>query len=185
MKRMMSRRSGSFFLLLTVLAFSPTIAEGAQTKAVKIPHSVTGLTITPDDPLALSMTLEWDPASKAEGVDKYAIYLLNANLDRVPPTLVTVTKQTKISLKTWDSGIQNGKQPKDTIFLVPDVDVSMYVIAHNKYGWGLSWPGSVYPDQTKPPVLSKSQQHAYVPRVAHGYWQCSAEFKEYHNLESC
>lgn len=178
----MVHRSLVVLIAGTSLIFSQTsCSQAAQSNSVKIPHAVTGLSIVANDPLVRSITLSWNPNPKADGVDKYAIYVLNSGLDGAPPELVTTSARTKVSLKTWYGNIRN--QPKGTVFVIPNYHLVMFVIAHNKFGWGAGWPGTTYPDASKGPSMSRKMYQVYGPTQAFGYWKCTSEIEKFYSTK--
>ena len=160
---------------------SGSIMQSNQ-RLLKIPHAVQGFVIKIDDPLVRSVTLSWKPNPASDGVDKYAIYLMNALLPQYTQGLVTTTKKTRITLKTWDSGTRIGKQPSGTVFIIPDDSVTMFVIAHNKYGWGVAFKDAIYPDHSKLPLMSNARFEEYAPLQVYGTWDCTPAFEEYYSV---
>ena len=150
---------------------------------IKIPHPVKGLVILPNDPLIRSVTLSWKANPISDEVDKYAIYLLDTAFPQYTRELVTVTAKTQISLQTWTPSRRTVIQKRGTIFLVPNADLKMYVIAHNKYGWGVAMKGARYPDNSKQSALSNAQIAEFAPTVGYGEWKCSKAIEKYYSTK--
>lgn len=181
MKGMPSLRTGSTLLALVSLASAPITAEGAETRSPLIPHQVTGLVIKENDPLLKSFTLRWNPNPTSEKVDSYAIYLLNPFFPDNGADLITITKKTSATLKTWSRPRESGQQPKGTISLISDAGLLMTVVAHNNYGWGLVPIHAHTPDRSKNPVVPKSLNSKYEPKITYSGWDCTKELAAYYS----
>ena len=172
-----------FALLASVASAESDVGSLKTVTSLRIPAAVKGLKVTLNDPLIRSVTLSWQPNLKSEGVDKYAIYLAEAFYPQFTRELVTVTPETKISLKTWSKPTGQGKQPAGTVYLVPIASLHLYVIAHNQFGWGLAKRYAIYPDKSSGPSVPKVLINKFYPIDGLAEWQCSQALANFYSFE--
>ena len=120
------------------------------------PSNVTHLQLASLDANTGKLTLKWSPNPKNEKVDEYAIYYSSEFQSDVLITrvkLVAVVESTSFNgdLKPGSQdphGIQN---PNGThhFFVEGYPDYPVWVVAHNKNGWGDNDPIAINPDQAE------------------------------------
>ena len=120
------------------------------------PSNVTHLQLAKLDANLGKLTLKWSPNPQTENVDEYAIYYSYDFESDVPITrvkLVAVVEGTSFNgnLKPGSQdphGIQN---PNGThhFFVEGYPDYPVWVVAHNKNGWGDNDPLAINPDQAE------------------------------------
>ncbi len=164
--------------------FSQTMT--AKKSQLEIPLPVTGLVIKINDPLVKSITLSWKANPKSEGVDKYAIYSQSVHGPlNDPGQLIAITSQTRITLKTYYNGNSDINQPPHSVFIDPTLDVNMWVMPHNKYGWGETIFNSPYPDHYKQIHIPPALVVVYAPNRAFGVWFCTSAIVKYYDSGHC
>ena len=83
-------------------------------------------------------------------VDKYAIYVFDefAHPDPGRGNLWEITRLSKVRIPIILSSKVNRATPISMLQYSPGDDLSFWVIAHNRYGWGNNDPQTINPDET-------------------------------------
>ena len=139
-----SRIFAILLCLFLPLSFDASYGVGQDPRAkLGHPSNVTNLHVVKLDPGHSFIELAWNLNRKSEGVDEYAIYFPGRGQ---PPfsKVWKIVKTNHVYLKFVNS---NSLTYGDAYPINPPLELSIWIIAHNRFGWGINNFESANPDQ--------------------------------------
>ena len=135
-------------LLLLCMNSSAYGAKSDSRFGLHRPSNITG--IKPSvDPAHTLLTIKWHPSRSNEGVDEYAIHVRTSPCaDPCRGVLWQLTKSTESKIHLIPSYKATASTPSNYWQLDPGETSKIWIIAHNKYGWGNNDQNTLNPDET-------------------------------------
>ena len=138
-------------LLIFFIGFfagSESQATTSKFSSLQRPPQVSSLKLVSLDKKLVTLKISWDLSPKSAKVDSY--------LDHSGGTLVDITKQNSVTINLSFTDNSDGLYKPKHFPIHPGTDAQVWVIAHNKAGWGQNDPYTADPNYWLSNTVPKS-----------------------------